>query len=105
MFDEWGKMLYNIKKEGGTAGKVSKALLVSLWGALCEQRNGQNYGTHPRIKPLLASARKRMSEIVKPLGDQVKRILIHTDGFIVAGKVELKEGIKKGELKYENKVL
>ena len=100
MFGEWGNILYNIKKEGGTAGKVSKALLVSLWGALCEQRNGQNYGTHPRIKPfLLASARKRISEIVKPLGDQVKRI--HTDGFIVAGKVELKTGIEMGELKFE----
>ncbi|CAJ0831787.1 5653_t:CDS:2, partial [Entrophospora sp. SA101] len=93
MFGKWGNILYNIKKEGGIAGKVSKALLVSLWGVLCEQRNGQNYGTHPRIKPfLLASARKRISEIVKPLGDQVKRI--HTDGFIVAGKVELKTGIE-----------
>jgi hypothetical protein len=102
MFGEWGKMLYNIKKEGGTAGKVSKALLVSLWGVLCEQRNGQNYGTHPRIKPfLLASARKRISEIVKPLGDQVKRI--HTDGFIVAGKIELEMGIEMGELKFEKK--
>ncbi|CAG8651990.1 2183_t:CDS:2, partial [Paraglomus occultum] len=38
------------------------------------------------------SARKRISEIVKPLGDQVKRI--HTDGFIVAGKVELKTGVE-----------
>ncbi|CAG8849047.1 423_t:CDS:2, partial [Gigaspora margarita] len=102
MFGKWGNILYNIKKEGGTAGKVSKALLVSLWGVLCEQRNGQNYGIHPRIKPfLLASARKRISEIVKPLGDQVKRI--HTDGFIVAGKVELKTGIEMGELKFEKK--
>ncbi|CAG8797550.1 23552_t:CDS:1, partial [Gigaspora rosea] len=102
MFGIWGNILYNIKKEGGTAGKVSKALLVSLWGVLCEQRNGQNYGIHPRIKPfLLASARKRISEIVKPLGDQVKRI--HTDGFIVAGKVELKTGIEMGELKFEKK--
>ncbi|RIB03038.1 hypothetical protein C2G38_2289349 [Gigaspora rosea] len=48
-----------------------------------------------------ASARKRISEIVKPLGDQVKRI--HTDGFIVAGKVELKTGIEMGELKFEKK--
>ncbi|RIB00139.1 hypothetical protein C2G38_2309202 [Gigaspora rosea] len=102
MFGKWGNILYNIKKEGGTAGKVSKALLVSLWGVLCEQRNGQNYGIHPRIKPfLLASARKRISEIVKPLGDQVKRI--HTDGFIVAGKVELKTGIEIGEIKFEKK--
>ncbi|RHZ77730.1 hypothetical protein Glove_174g76 [Diversispora epigaea] len=102
MFGEWGNILYNIKKEGGTAGKVSKALLVSLWGALCEQRNGQNYGTHPRIKPfLLASTRKTISEIVKPLGDQVKRI--HTDGFIVAGKVKLKTGIEMGELKFEKR--
>ncbi|CAJ0630229.1 10738_t:CDS:2 [Entrophospora sp. SA101] len=100
MFGEWGNILYKIKKEGGIEGKVSKALLVSLWGALCEQRNGQNYGLHPRIKPfLLASARKRISEIVKPLGDQVKRI--HTDGFIIAGKVELKTGIEMGELKFE----
>ncbi|CAG8622252.1 15974_t:CDS:2, partial [Cetraspora pellucida] len=59
--------------ECGIEEKVSKALLVSLWGALYEQKNGQNYGLHPRIKPfLLASARKRISEIVKPLGDQVK---------------------------------
>ncbi|CAJ0643571.1 6071_t:CDS:2 [Entrophospora sp. SA101] len=102
MFGKWGNILYNIKKEGGIAGKVSKALLVSLWGVLCEQRNGQNYGLHPRIKPfLLASARKRISEIVKPLGDQVKRI--HTDGFIVAGKVELKTGIEMGELKFEKR--
>ncbi|RHZ85601.1 hypothetical protein Glove_63g120 [Diversispora epigaea] len=102
MFGEWGNILYNIKKEGGTAGKVSKALLVSLWGALCEQRNGQNYGTHPRIKPfLLVSTRKTISEIVKPLGDQVKRI--HTDGFIVAGKVKLKTGIEMGELKFEKR--
>ncbi|CAG8652063.1 2508_t:CDS:2, partial [Paraglomus brasilianum] len=102
MFGEWGNILYNIKKEGETAGKVSKALLVSLWGALCEQRNGQNYGTHPRIKPfLLASARKRISEIVRPLGDQVKRI--HTDGFIVAGQVNLKTGIEMGELKFEKR--
>src|SRR5581483_9532176 len=59
-------------------------------------------GIHPRIKPfLLASARRRISEIVKPLGDQVKRI--HTDGFIVAGKVELKTGMEIGELKFEKK--
>ncbi|CAG8637583.1 17017_t:CDS:1 [Acaulospora morrowiae] len=70
MFGEWGNILYNIKKEGGIAGKVSKALLVSLWGVLCEQRNGQNYGTHSRIKFfLLASTRKTISEIVKPLGN------------------------------------
>ncbi|RHZ89406.1 hypothetical protein Glove_14g2 [Diversispora epigaea] len=102
MFGKWGNILYNIKKEGGTAGKVSKALLVSLWSALCEQRNGQNYGVHPRIKPfLLASARKRISEIVKPLRNQVKRI--HTDGFIVAGQVNLKTGIEMGELKFEKR--
>ncbi|RHZ67234.1 hypothetical protein Glove_302g42 [Diversispora epigaea] len=102
MFGEWGNILYNIKKEGGTAEKVSKALLVSLWGALCEQRNEQNYGTHPRIKPfLLASTRKTISEIVKPLGDQVKRI--HTDGFIVVGRVNLKTGKKIGELKLEKR--
>ncbi|CAG8632368.1 2478_t:CDS:2, partial [Diversispora eburnea] len=102
MFGKWGNILYNIKKEGGTAGKVSKALLVSLWGALCEQRNGQNYGVHPRIKPfLLASARKRISEIVKPLRNRVKRI--HTDGFIVAGQVNLKTGIEMGELKFEKR--
>ncbi|CAG8686726.1 15841_t:CDS:2, partial [Dentiscutata heterogama] len=83
MFGKWGNILYNIKKEGEIAGK----------GVLCEQRNRQNYGTHPQIKPfLLASARKRISEIVKLLGDQVKRI--HTDSFIVAGKVELKTGIE-----------
>ncbi|CAG8741569.1 10603_t:CDS:2, partial [Dentiscutata heterogama] len=64
------------------------------------QRNGQNYGLHPRIKLfLLASARKRISEIVKPLGDQVKRI--HTDGFIIAEKVELKTEIEIDELKFE----
>ncbi|CAG8686129.1 14118_t:CDS:2, partial [Racocetra fulgida] len=34
MFGKWGIILYNIKKEGGIAGKVSKALLVSLWGVL-----------------------------------------------------------------------
>ncbi|CAG8839753.1 30764_t:CDS:2, partial [Racocetra persica] len=60
---------------GGIEGKVSKALLVSLWGALCEQRNGQNYG------------------------DQVK--CIYTDSFIIAGKVELKMGIEMGKLKFE----
>ncbi|CAG8668453.1 13988_t:CDS:2 [Acaulospora morrowiae] len=102
MFGKWGNILYNIKKEGGTAGKVSKALLVSLWGALCEQRNGQNYGAYSRIKPfLLVSARKKISEIVRPLGDQVK--CIHTDGFIVAGQVNLKTGIEMGELKFEKR--
>ncbi|RHZ89313.1 hypothetical protein Glove_16g34 [Diversispora epigaea] len=102
MFGKWGNILYNIKKEGGIAGKVGKALLVSLWGALCEQRNGQNYGVHPRIKPfLLASARKRISEIVKPLRNRVKRI--HTDGFIVAGQINLKTGIEMGELKFEKR--
>ncbi|RHZ81977.1 hypothetical protein Glove_115g114 [Diversispora epigaea] len=102
MFGKWGNILYNIKKKGGTVEKVSKALLVSLWGALCEQRNGQNYGVHPRIKPfLLVFARKRLSEIVKPLRNQVKRI--HTDGFIVAGQVNLKTGIEMGELKFEKR--
>ncbi|CAG8721554.1 4489_t:CDS:2, partial [Dentiscutata heterogama] len=73
IFGEWDNILYKIKKEGGIEGKVIKTLLVSLWG-------------------VLSSARKRISEIVKPLGDQVKRI--HTDGFIIAGKVELKTGIE-----------
>ncbi|CAG8673756.1 18651_t:CDS:2, partial [Acaulospora morrowiae] len=103
MFEEWGNILYNIKKEGGIAGKVSKALLVSLWGVLCEQRNGQNYGTHPRIKSfLLASTRKTIFEIVKPLGDQVKRI--HTDGFIVVGRVNLKTGKEIALLRYRDKL-
>ncbi|CAG8640166.1 2005_t:CDS:2, partial [Diversispora eburnea] len=56
MFEKWGNILYNIKKEGGTAEK------------------------------------KRISEIVGPLGDQVKRI--HTDGFIVARQVNLKTDIE-----------
>ncbi|CAG8655507.1 887_t:CDS:2, partial [Scutellospora calospora] len=73
-------ILYKIKKEGGIEGKVSKALLVLLWG-------------------VLSSARKRISEIVKPLEDQVKRI--HTDSFIIAKKVKLKTGIEMGELKFE----
>ncbi|CAG8736509.1 18472_t:CDS:1 [Acaulospora morrowiae] len=102
MFGKWSNILYNIKKEGGTVEKVSKALLVLLWGALCEQRNGQNYEAHSRIKPfLLASARKRILKIVRPLGDQVK--CIHTDGFIVAGQVNLKTGIEMGELKFEKR--
>ncbi|CAG8849912.1 30892_t:CDS:2, partial [Racocetra persica] len=92
MFSKWGNILYNIKKEGRIAGK----------GILYEQRNGQNYSTHPQIKPfLLASARKRISEIVKPLGDQVK--CIYTNGFIVAGKVELKTKIEMGMLKLEKR--
>ncbi|CAG8656039.1 2640_t:CDS:2, partial [Dentiscutata heterogama] len=67
--------------------------MFSEWGALCKQKNRQNYSLHPQIKPfLLASTRKRISEIVKPLGDQVKHI--YTDGFIIAEKVELKTGIK-----------
>ncbi|CAG8606367.1 3063_t:CDS:2, partial [Scutellospora calospora] len=37
MFGEWGNILYKIKKEGGIEGKVSKALLVSLWNALSEK--------------------------------------------------------------------
>ncbi|CAG8843765.1 10167_t:CDS:2, partial [Racocetra persica] len=77
-------------------------MFVSLWSVLCEQKNRQNYGTYPQIKPfLLASARKRISEIVKPLRDQVKHI--HTDGFIVVGKVELKTGIEMGKLKLEKR--
>ncbi|CAG8459109.1 22455_t:CDS:2 [Cetraspora pellucida] len=40
----------------------------------------------------ISSARKRISEIVKPLEDQVKHI--YTDGFIIAEKVELKMGIE-----------
>ncbi|CAG8484832.1 4262_t:CDS:10 [Ambispora gerdemannii] len=70
MFGEWSDILYNIKKEGGIAGKV-------------------------------ASSRKTISEIVKPLKDQVKRI--HTDGFIVAGQVNLKTGIEMGELNLEKR--
>ncbi|CAG8510137.1 2386_t:CDS:2, partial [Scutellospora calospora] len=93
MFGEWGNILYKIKKEDGIEGKVSKALLVSLWDVLCEQKNDQNYGLHPRIKLfLLVSARKRISEIVKLLRDQIKHI--HTDSFIIARKVELKTGIE-----------
>ncbi|CAG8434433.1 1377_t:CDS:2, partial [Diversispora eburnea] len=89
MFRKWDNILYNIKKKGGIVEKVSKALLVSLWGALCEQRNGQNYRTHSRIKLfLLASVRKRISEIMRPL---------------VAGQVNLKTDIEMGELKLEKR--
>ncbi|CAG8658837.1 7890_t:CDS:2, partial [Scutellospora calospora] len=85
MFGKWGNILYNIKKEGEIARK-----------------NRQNYGAHPRIKPfLLASAQKIISEIIKPLEDQVKRI--HKDSFIVARKVELKTGIEIGDLKFEKR--
>ncbi|CAG8640678.1 9429_t:CDS:2, partial [Diversispora eburnea] len=80
MFGKWDNILYNIKKEGGTAGKV----------------------THSRIKPfLLASVRKRISEIVGPLGNQVKRI--HTDGFILTGQVNLKTDIEMDKLKLEKR--
>ncbi|CAG8755613.1 15025_t:CDS:2 [Cetraspora pellucida] len=51
------------------------------------------------IEEKVTSARKRISEIVKPLGDQVK--CIYTDGFIIAGKVELKTEIEISELKFE----
>ncbi|CAG8617802.1 7990_t:CDS:2, partial [Diversispora eburnea] len=68
MFEKWDNILYNIKKEGGTAGKVT---------------------------------RKRISEIVRPLGDQVKRI--HANGFIVAGQVNLKTDIEMCELKLEKR--
>ncbi|RGB21570.1 hypothetical protein C1646_678433 [Rhizophagus diaphanus] len=41
LFGRWYDALINIKREGGPAGKASKELLVSLWGALCEQRNNR----------------------------------------------------------------
>ncbi|RHZ79454.1 hypothetical protein Glove_145g32 [Diversispora epigaea] len=82
MFGEWGNILYNIKKEKGTAGKVNKALLVLLWSTL-------------------SFARKRISEIVKPLKNQIKRI--HINEFIIAWKVNLKTDIEISELKFEKR--
>ncbi|CAG8535579.1 14707_t:CDS:2 [Racocetra fulgida] len=41
---------------------------------------------------LISISMKKNIRIVKPLGDQIKRI--HTDGFIVAEKIKLKTGIK-----------
>jgi hypothetical protein len=88
MFEEWAEYLFNIKCKGGPTGKVAKSMLVSLWGALSEQRNGNAFGSHFRIKPfILALARKTIIELTHPLGDKVKRI--HTDGFIVTEKVNL----------------
>ncbi|CAG8523450.1 2373_t:CDS:2 [Diversispora eburnea] len=88
MFGEWGDILYNIKKEDGIAGGTSKTLLVSLWGALCEQRNGS---TSTNKTFLLASLCKIISEIVKPLKDQV------------TGQLNLKTGIEMEELKLEKR--
>ena len=83
MFGKWYDSLIEIKRGGGHSGKAAKELLVSLWGVLCEERNGKFYGPHPRIKPfLLAFARKVISETVQIFGEEVKRI--HTDGFIIS---------------------
>ena len=52
-----------------------------------------------RLKPfLLAYGRKNLSRIVEKIIDKVK--WMHTDGFIVTEKVEVKTGDKLGELKY-----
>ncbi|CAG8591794.1 6512_t:CDS:2 [Diversispora eburnea] len=89
-------------KESGTARKVSKVLLVSLWRVFYKQINEQNYGAHLRIKLfLLVSVRKRISKIVRPLGNQVK--CIHINRFIVAGQVNLKTDIEMEKLKLEKK--
>ncbi|CAG8607063.1 10304_t:CDS:2, partial [Scutellospora calospora] len=65
------------------------------------------------IEGKVTSAQKRISEIVKPLEDQVKHI--HTDSFIIARKIEFKTGIeieipnliifKENELRSTNSLL
>ncbi|UZO18651.1 uncharacterized protein OCT59_009963 [Rhizophagus irregularis] len=98
IFGEYVHFLFNIKNQGGVAGRVAKRVLNTLWGALCQRK--RNYktlttdqtdpfnpgspfeGEYPRIAPfLLAHGRKTTSELLEPYKDKVRRI--HTDGFIL----------------------
>ncbi|CAB4481492.1 hypothetical protein RhiirA5_405880 [Rhizophagus irregularis] len=65
------------------------------------RKNGK-VGPHRRMKPfILAFGRKTITELIKPICNQVKRI--HTDGFIMtdSNNVHLQVGSNTGELKCE----
>ncbi|UZO14771.1 uncharacterized protein OCT59_006216 [Rhizophagus irregularis] len=43
IFGEYVHFLFNIKNQGGVAGRVAKRVLNTLWGALCQRK--RNYKT------------------------------------------------------------
>ncbi|RIA83844.1 hypothetical protein C1645_880271 [Glomus cerebriforme] len=101
IFENWTNILIKIKRKKGIAGNVAKKLLVSLWGKLTDIHKD---GSHSRMKPfILALGRKTIVEVIRPLGDHVKRI--NTDGFIIANtnKINIQVGSNTGELKCEKK--
>ncbi|PKY23741.1 hypothetical protein RhiirB3_387460 [Rhizophagus irregularis] len=107
LFEDWAKKLVSIKRKKGTAGKAAKEILVSLWGILCEnpRKNGK-VGPHRHMKPfILALGRKTITELIKPISNQVKRI--HTDGFIITdtNNALLQVGLNTGELNAKKLVM
>ena len=85
------KVLHTLKPYGKDGDKT---LVTFISQDNCFSSN------YARMKPfLLAKGRRDIYEVVKPHLDHVQ--WIHTDGFIVNRKINIKTGDKIGDLKYE----
>ncbi|GET64188.1 hypothetical protein GLOIN_2v1472929 [Rhizophagus irregularis DAOM 181602=DAOM 197198] len=70
IFGEYVHFLFNIKNQGGVAGRVAKRVLNTLWGALCQRKRNYKTLTTDQTDPFKFPEGHNLDSIVPVGSDQ-----------------------------------
>ncbi|UZO03764.1 uncharacterized protein OCT59_024167 [Rhizophagus irregularis] len=70
IFGEYVHFLFNIKNQGGVAGRVAKRVLNTLWGALCQRKHNYKILTTDQTDPFKFPEGHTLDSIVPVRSDQ-----------------------------------
>ncbi|UZO07795.1 uncharacterized protein OCT59_028070 [Rhizophagus irregularis] len=70
IFGEYVHFLFNIKNQGGVAGRVAKRVLNTLWGALCQRKRNYKILTTDQTDPFKFPEGHTLDSIVPVGSDQ-----------------------------------
>ncbi|GET54084.1 hypothetical protein GLOIN_2v1849173 [Rhizophagus irregularis DAOM 181602=DAOM 197198] len=70
IFGEYVHFLFNIKNQGGVAGRVAKRVLNTLWGALCQRKRNYKTLTTDQTDPFKFPEGHTLDSIVPVGSDQ-----------------------------------
>ena len=85
IFGEYVNFLFKLKNKGGIIGKVSKRVLNTLWGALC-QRNKFYYDISEGMKELFKNPEGEILDSIIPVGDKHWTLQLSNPGNLFKGE-------------------
>ncbi|CAB4460024.1 unnamed protein product [Rhizophagus irregularis] len=85
IFGEYVHFLFNIKNQGGVAGRVAKRVLNTLWGALCQRKRNYKTLTTDQTDPFKFPEGHTLDSIV-PVGSDQWRFQFTNPGSFFKGE-------------------